>query len=92
MKYFIAALLLYYLNAHWAWWLGFALIITTELGIMIYAIYRQSIKEIQEQLNQRDHQEALLKFDGSPYTYNDLQLIWNNGYENGVAVSKEAKH
>jgi hypothetical protein len=92
MKYFVAAILIYYLNAHWAWWLAFALIIVAESAITIYAIYKDVVSEMQERLDTRDHKEALLKFDGSPYTYQDLQLIWNNGYENGIAVSKEAKH
>lgn len=80
MNYFIAAILLYNFNASTGWWVGFVSIIFIELFLIIYKIYKKKTEvNIVDEPNLKD----IVKLDGTPYTYQDLQNIWNNGYENG---------
>jgi hypothetical protein len=79
MNYFIAAILLYYFNAGTFWWVGFVILIFIELGLIGYRVYRETTAEPIYECNLKD----IVKLDGTPYTYEDLQNIWNNGYQNG---------
>lgn len=79
MNYFIAAILLYNFNAGTGWWVGFVSLIFIEIGLMGYRAYKETTAPIIEKPNLKD----IVKLDGTPYTYEDLQNIWNNGYENG---------
>lgn len=79
MNYFIAATLLYYFNAGTGWWVGFVSLIFIEIGALGYRSYKEATKPIFDEPNLKD----IVKLDGTPYTYEDLQNIWNNGYENG---------
>lgn len=80
MNYFIAAILLYYFNAGTGWWVSFVVLIFIEIGLLGFRAYRDATMiKISDEPNLRD----IVKLDGTPYTYQDLQNIWNNGYENG---------
>jgi hypothetical protein len=79
MNYFIAAILLYYFNAGTGWWVAFTVLIFGEIGLLGYRTYKEQTMPPIEQPNLRD----IVKLDGTPYTYEDLQNIWNNGYQNG---------
>lgn len=87
MKAFIAAIVLYHFNAHWGWWLVLGLIISGEIAHGVFNYYSNKFDPVME-----PSLEGLMKMDGTPYTYTDLQNIWNNGYENGVAVAAQKKH
>jgi hypothetical protein len=88
MNYFIAAILLYYFNAGTGWWVGFVSLIFIEIGSLGYRSFKEATKEPVEQPNLKD----IVKLDGTPYTYEDLQNIWNNGYQNGYSNAHLNKH
>jgi hypothetical protein len=79
MNYFIAAVLLYYFNAGTGWWVGFVSLIFMEIGLIGYRSYKEATKEPIYEATLKD----IIKLDGTPYTYEDLQNIWNHGYQNG---------
>ena len=87
MKAFLAAIVLYHFNAHWAWWLILGLIIAGEIAYGVFNYYANQFIPVEE-----PSLEGLMKMDGTPYTYSDLQNIWNNGYENGFQNAKMSKH
>ena len=64
MNYFIAAILLYYLNAGTVWWVGFVSLIFIELGLLGYRAYKEATKQPIYEATLKD----IVKLDGSPYT------------------------
>lgn len=86
MKAFIAAIALYHFNAHWGWWLVLGLIMAGEIAHGVFNYYANKFEPVTE-----PSLEGLVKMDGTPYTYQDLQNIWNNGYQNGYANSQMTK-
>ena len=87
MKAFIGIILLYHFNAHWGWWLALGLITIGEIINGVINYYSNKFIPVEEP-NLKD----IVKLDGTPYTYEDLQNIWNNGYENGYNNSQMSKH
>jgi hypothetical protein len=79
MNYLIAAILLYHFNAGTPWWVSFVVLIFIEIGLLGYRSYKEATTPVFDEPNLKD----IVKLDGTPYTYEDLQNIWNNGYENG---------
>ena len=79
MNYFIAAVLLYYFNAGTGWWVGFVSLIFIEIGMIGYRAFKEATAEPIYEATLKD----IIKLDGTPYTYEDLQNIWNHGYQNG---------
>lgn len=87
MKAFIAAIALYHFNAHLGWWFALGFIMLCEIAHGVYNYYFNRFIPVEEP-NLKD----IVKLDGTPYTYEDLQNIWNNGYENGYNNSQMSKH
>jgi hypothetical protein len=79
MNYFIAAILLFNFKAGTGWWVLFVVLAMMDILGITYKVYKEKTTPPVEQPNLRD----IVKLDGTPYTYEDLQNIWNNGYQNG---------
>jgi len=88
MKYFIAIILLVNFDAGTVWWLLFVFIAIMNLLGISYTLYTSRKKPPVEEPNLKD----IVKLDGTPYTYEDLQNIWNHGYQNGYANAQLVKH
>jgi hypothetical protein len=88
MKYFIATLLLYKFDAGTIWWVLFVVIAMMDILGISYTLYTSRKKTpIQEPIL-----KDIVKLDGTPYSYEDLQNIWNNGYDNGYENAQLKKH
>jgi len=88
VNYLIATILLYNFNAGTGWWVSLVTLGFLELIGNLYKAYKEKTKPAVEQPNLKD----IVKLDGTPYTYEDLQNIWNNGYQNGYANAQLKKH
>lgn len=88
MKYFIATLLLYKFDVGTIWWVIFVVIAMMDFLGISYTLYTSRTKPPIEEPILKD----IVKLDGTPYSYEDLQNIWNNGYDNGYENAQLKKH